>query len=64
MNREPLVTVATITALVAAILGLLVSFGIDLTKDQQNAILAVAAVVAPLVVAAFARGKVTPVNKP
>lgn len=63
MNREPLVTVATITALVAAVLGLLVSFGIDLTKDQQNAILAVAAVVAPLVVAAFARGKVTPVGK-
>ena len=61
MSREPLVTVATITALIAAVLGLLVSFGIDLSKDQQNAILAVAAVVAPLVVAAFARSKVTPV---
>lgn len=64
MSREPLVTVSTITALVAAVIGLLVAFGIDLSKDQQTAILGVVAVAAPLVVAAFARGKVTPVADP
>lgn len=60
MRKEPVITVASLTALVAATLGLLVSFGIDVSKDQQNAILAVVAVVAPLAVAAFARSKVTP----
>jgi hypothetical protein len=63
MKNEPLVTVATITALVTACIGLLTAFGLDLTSDQQTAILGVVAVVAPLVVAAFTRSKVTPVNK-
>lgn len=61
MNREPLVTVASITAGVAALLTLLVAFGVDLSGDKQTAILGVAAVVAPLIVAAVTRSKVTPV---
>lgn len=61
MNREPLVTVASITAGITAVLGLLVAFGVSLTGDQEKAILGVAAVVAPLVVAFIARSKVTPV---
>ena len=62
VNREPLVTVASITALVGALIALLVSFGVKLTGDQQTAILAVTTVVAPLLVAAIARRKVTPVE--
>jgi hypothetical protein len=64
MTREPLVTAATITALVTALIGLLVAFGVDLTDDQQTAVLGVVAVVAPLVVALFTRSKVTPVKDP
>ena len=60
MSSEPLVTVASITAGVAAIIALLVSFGIPVTPEQQTAILGVVAVVAPVVVALVARGRVTP----
>lgn len=64
MTREPLVTAATITALVTALIGVLVAFGIDLTDDQQKAVLGLVAVVAPLAVALFSRSKVTPVANP
>lgn len=60
MSSEPLVTVASITAGVAAIIALLVSFGIPVTPEQQTAILGVVAVVAPIVVALVSRGSVTP----
>jgi len=60
MKREPLFTVATITAAVTAVLALLAAFGLDLTGDQRTAILGVVAVLAPLVVATIARGQVTP----
>ena len=60
MSSEPLVTVASITAGVAAIIALLVSFGIPVTPEQQTAILGVVAVVAPIVVALVARERVTP----
>ena len=63
MKNEPLVTVATITALVGAVIGLLVAFGVPLTSDQQTAILGVTTVAAPLVVALFVRSRVTPVDK-
>lgn len=60
MTNEPLVTRATIVAVVTAVLTLLVEFKVDLTGGQQAAILGVAAVVAPLLVAAITRHKVTP----
>lgn len=60
MSSEPLVTVASITAGVAAIIALLVSFGVPVTPEQQTAILGVVAVVAPIIVAIVARGSVTP----
>lgn len=60
MNREPLVTTASVTALVAALIGLLVAFNVPLSDDQQKAILAVTAIVAPIVVGLVARGRVTP----
>lgn len=61
MNTEPVVTVASITAAVAAALALVVAFGLPLTEDQQKAILGAAAVLAPMVAAYFARKRVTPV---
>ena len=64
MNREPVLTVASITSLVAAVIALLVAFGLPLTNDQQNAILSVVALASPLVVAAFSRPKVTPIASP
>ena len=60
MKNEPLVTVASLTSLLVAVLALLVAFGAPLDEEQQTAILGVAAVVAPLVVAAVARAQVTP----
>tara|TARA_R100001244_G_scaffold6385_8_gene7500 strand:+ start:604 stop:813 length:210 start_codon:yes stop_codon:yes gene_type:complete len=56
--------VAGITAAVAAVLALLVAFGLDMTAEQQTAILGVVAVVAPLVAAIVTRSKVTPANRP
>lgn len=60
MKREPLLTAAGITAVVSALLGALVAFGLDLTDEQTSAVLAVVAVLAPLAVGLAARGKVTP----
>lgn len=59
MRTEPVITVGGIGAAAAAILALLVSFGIPVSDDQQNAILGVVAVLAPLVVAYVARRYVT-----
>lgn len=61
-SHEPVLTVASITAGVTAIIGLLVAFGLDLTEEQRTAILSIVAVVAPLIVV-YARKFVTPVAK-
>lgn len=60
---EPLITIASITALVVAVLGLLVAFGVTINDQQQKAILAFFAVVAPWVVAVIGRRHVTPNSK-
>lgn len=49
-TTEPVISTATITSAVTAVLALLVAFGLPLTDAQQVAILGVTAVVAPLVV--------------
>jgi hypothetical protein len=36
---------------------------VQLSEDQQNAIMGVVALLAPIIAAVFARGMVTPVNK-
>ena len=59
-EREPAVVIGTVTAAVAAVLALLIAFGVDLTQDQQVAILGVIAGVGPLVSAVLTRRKVTP----
>lgn len=55
---EPLLTVGSITAGVAALIALVTAFGLDLSVEQQTAILGVVAVLAPLVVAAVGRSRV------
>lgn len=49
MRTEPAVATGTAAALVAAILALLVAFGVDLSPDQEKAILGVVAILGPLV---------------
>ncbi len=58
MNEQPAAIVGTITAAVAALIALFVAFGVELTPDQQAAILSVAAVAAPLIAALFIRRRV------
>lgn len=64
MTHEPLWTVAGITGAVAAIIALIVAFGITVTEAQTQAILGVAAIVAPLIVAYVTRSHVTPTGDP
>lgn len=63
-TREPLVTASFITALVTAVIALVVALGIDISDDQQTAILGLCAALAPVAVALLARSKVTPVADP
>lgn len=55
---EPLLTVGTITTVGAAIVALIVSFGVHVNNNQQSAILGVLVVLAPIVVAVWGRSKV------
>ena len=55
MQKEPLITVGSIVAVVSAILVFLKSFGVDITEEQQDAIRNLVAVLAPLVLAFVAR---------
>lgn len=55
---EPLWSVGGITAAVTALLALVTAFGLDLTAEQQTAILGVAAVLAPLAVTLVGRARV------
>lgn len=50
IKREPVITTATITAAVTAVIALLVAFGLPVTNEQSAAILGVVAVLAPLAV--------------
>lgn len=56
--KEPLVSVATITAVVSAVLSLGVSFGLSLSPEQTGAVVSVVTLLAPLVVALWGRRKV------
>lgn len=63
MSKEPAITIGTVSAAVAAIIGLAVAFGAPITEDQQIAILGVVAAVGPIVAAVLIRHVVTPVSK-
>lgn len=58
MKSEPSVIVGGITAFVTAAIGLVVAFGLDITEEQKNAILAMTAVLAPVLASVVIRSKV------
>jgi hypothetical protein len=64
MQSEPVISVSLVTALVTALLGALVAFGVPLTGEQQTAILALTAAICAIIVGSgvFARSFVTPVK--
>lgn len=57
-SSEPLLTVGAVTALVVAVVALLVSLGLHISDAQQAGILAVVAAVAPIITAVWGRAKV------
>ena len=58
MSSEPARIVGIVTAIVAAVIGTLVAFGVDLSDEQQKAILTLVAAVAPVIAAFVIREKV------
>lgn len=56
--QEPLMSTATVVTVATALLALIVALGVPVDDDTQAAILAAIAVVAPIVLALVARGKV------
>jgi hypothetical protein len=54
-SREPLLSVGWITAAAGALIGLAVAFGMDLTQAQTGAVLTLATVLAPMIVAGVGR---------
>jgi hypothetical protein len=63
MNQEPVWTIAGITSVAVALLSLIAAFGIPITEEQEVAVIGFVGTVAPLVLAYFARKRVTPVEK-
>jgi len=63
-NREPLLKRSAAVAVVSALIAVLVAFGLPITAEQTNAILGLVAVVAPIVLAYWARRNVTPLADP
>lgn len=61
-NGEPLAPIAAITAVVSAVLALLLAFGVSLTVEQTAAILGLVAAVGPIVVWWLGRRKTVPVD--
>ena len=55
MDKEPAVIVSSVTALVTALIGLLVAFGLDISPATRQAIIAV---IAPAVAVIFLLGPV------
>lgn len=58
MQTEPALSVGSIIAAVTAIIALLVAFGLDISEEQQTAILGVVAVLAPVIATVVTRSKV------
>lgn len=59
---EPVVTTATVVALVGAIIALLVSYGVPVTDEQREAILTVTTIGLPMLVV-VARRWTVPLSK-
>lgn len=64
MSTSPVWNAATVSAIVAAFITLLVAFGVPLTEQQNTAIMGFIAVIAPIAVAIVASPKVTSLENP
>lgn len=64
MGREPLLTRSTVVAVVTTLLAVLTAFGLPISDTQQNAVLGAVGVIAPIVLALWARRRVTPIADP
>jgi uncharacterized membrane protein YgaE (UPF0421/DUF939 family) len=62
VKNEPVLTVAAIQSALAAVIALVVAFGVTLTPEQTAAIVGVWATLGPILFAVFTRGKVTPAS--
>jgi hypothetical protein len=62
VSSEPVLTVASIQAIIVAAFILLAAYGVDISDTQRTAIIGFYAVVAPLVFALVARQRVSPVD--
>ena len=67
-TREPVAIIGAMVALIEAVIGLLIAFGVDMTAEQSQAIIAVAIAAGPviglLLNLLFVRPRVTPVADP
>jgi urea transporter len=63
VKKEPAVTVGMVTALAAAVLGLLVVLGLNIDTQKQAAIVVIVGALFPIVSALITRKHVTPVAK-
>jgi hypothetical protein len=63
VKKEPAVTVGMVTALAAAVLGLLVVLGLNIDTQKQAAIVVIVGALFPIVSALITRKHVTPVSK-
>jgi len=64
MSNSPVWSAATVSAIVAALITLLVAFGVPLTEQQSTAIMGFVAVVSPIAVAFVTSPKVTSLENP
>lgn len=64
MDTSPIGWTATIVSIVAAVLAVLVAFGVPLTEDMKISLLGLFSVVAPVVVWWQTRNKTTPMVAP
>ncbi len=62
-DNEPLITGAGLSALAVALITLAVVFGVPITDQQKEAIVAVVGLIAPFAVAYLVRPHVTPTLK-
>ncbi len=60
MDNEPVWTIAGIVSIVVASLTLATAFGIPITEAQSTAIIGFVGTIAPLLLAYFARKRVSP----
>lgn len=63
-STEPVIAAATISGVATALVAVFVAFGAHITTDQSAALIGAVGVIGPVVLAFFARSKVTPLAAP